>query len=283
MAQTPNLQAKLSYSKIPLIVTNKSDGLLYPQAVPKLEVQGVSKVFQHPGQSILALQNIDLHLMPGEFVCLVGPSGCGKSTLLNIIAGFVPASAGRVLVDGQSVTAPGVDRGMVFQSYSLYPWLTVASNVAFGLKLRRLSKAMIRQRVAYYLDVVGMSAHAKAYPHHLSGGMKQRVAIARALANEPEVLLMDEPFGALDAQTKEQMQQFLLSLWRGTDITVLMITHDLEEAIFLAQRIYVMGINPGHIKQEFNISLPKNRTLEIKFEPAFIQLKREIIHTLVST
>jgi len=245
-----------------------------------LQVQGLFKSFSQKGQTVTALQDIDLYLQPREFVCIVGASGCGKSTLLNIIAGLVQPCAGSVLVDGETVPGPGADRGMVFQSYTLYPWLTVAGNIAFGLKLRRLSRAEIKQRVSYYLDVVGLTKFAKAYPKQLSGGMKQRVAIARALANEPEVLLMDEPFGALDAQTKEQMQKFLLELWEQTHTTILMITHDLEEAVFLSQRIYVMSAHPGRIKQDFQVSLPEHRDLEMKLDPDFIQIKRTIIHAL---
>lgn len=243
-------------------------------------MQGLFKSFSQKGQTVTALQDIDLYLQPREFVCIVGASGCGKSTLLNIIAGLVQPCAGSVLVDGETVPGPGADRGMVFQSYTLYPWLTVAGNIAFGLKLRRLSRAEIKQRVSYYLDVVGLTKFAKAYPKQLSGGMKQRVAIARALANEPEVLLMDEPFGALDAQTKEQMQKFLLELWEQTHTTILMITHDLEEAVFLSQRIYVMSAHPGRIKQDFQVPLPEHRDLEMKLDPDFIQIKRTIIHAL---
>ncbi|MBC7972388.1 MAG: ABC transporter ATP-binding protein [Verrucomicrobia bacterium] len=245
-----------------------------------MQVQGLFKSFSQKGQTVTALQDIDLYLQPREFVCIVGASGCGKSTLLNIIAGLVQPCAGSVLVDGETVPGPGADRGMVFQSYTLYPWLTVAGNIAFGLKLRRLSRAEIKQRVSYYLDVVGLTKFAKAYPKQLSGGMKQRVAIARALANEPEVLLMDEPFGALDAQTKEQMQKFLLELWEQTHTTILMITHDLEEAVFLSQRIYVMSAHPGRIKQDFQVPLPEHRDLEMKLDPDFIQIKRTIIHAL---
>lgn len=243
-------------------------------------MQGLFKSFSQKGKTVTALQGIDLYLQPREFVCIVGASGCGKSTLLNIIAGLVQPCAGSVLVDGEAVPGPGADRGMVFQSYTLYPWLTVVGNIAFGLKLRRLSRAEIKQRVSYYLDVVGLTKFAKAYPKQLSGGMKQRVAIARALANEPEVLLMDEPFGALDAQTKEQMQKFLLELWEQTHTTILMITHDLEEAVFLSQRIYVMSAHPGRIKQDFHVPLPEHRDLEMKLDPDFIQIKRTIIHAL---
>ncbi len=225
----------------------------------------------------MALQNINLQVYPAEFVCIVGASGCGKSTLLNIIAGLTPPSSGQVLVDGESVPGPGPDRGMVFQHFSLFPWLTVADNIGFGLQLRRIPRKEMQQRIDYYLDVVDLTQFARAYPKQLSGGMKQRVAIARALANEPEVLLMDEPFGALDAQTKEQMQQFVLELWEKTRITVLTITHDVEEAIFLSQRIYVMSARPGQIKEEILVDLPAHRDLEIKLSPEFIEIKRRLI------
>lgn len=248
---------------------------------PKLEVREICKSYSNRGKELVVLEKINFQLDPREFVCLVGVSGCGKSTLLNIVAGLTAPSAGQVLVDGQAVTGrPGSDRGMVFQGYTLYPWLTVSQNIAFGLQLRKMSKAEQRERVAYYLNVVGLTQFAKAYPKQLSGGMKQRVAIARALANEPEVLLMDEPFGALDAQTKEQMQQFLLELWEQTHTTVLMITHDVEEAIFLSQRIYVMSSHPGRLQLEIPVNLPANRHLEIKLSSEFVEIKRQILHAL---
>lgn len=246
----------------------------------KLEVRNLFKSFASQGKQLMVLQNINLHVYPDEFVCLVGSSGCGKSTLLNIIAGFIAPSSGKVLVDGETVYAPGADRGMVFQTYSLFPWLTVEDNIGFGLELRGLPRKEKQERIAYYLHVVGLTQFAKAYPKQLSGGMKQRVAIARSLANEPEILLMDEPFGALDTQTKEQMQQFLLQLWEKTHTTFLMITHDVEEAIFLSQRIYVMSAHPGQIKEEINIILPRNRDLELKLTPEFIEIKRQIIQAL---
>lgn len=246
----------------------------------KLEVRGLSKSFVHQGGSMTVLEDINFQLSPRELVCLVGSSGCGKSTLLNIVAGLNHASSGSVLVDGHEVRGPGSDRGMVFQNYTLYPWLTVAQNIAFGLQLRKMPKAEQRDRVDYYLSVVGLSQFAKSYPKQLSGGMKQRVAIARALANEPAVLLMDEPFGALDAQTKEQMQQFLLELWEQTHVTVLMITHDVEEAIYLSQRIYVMSARPGRIKQEIPVGLPEHRDLEMKLSAEFVEIKRQILHAL---
>jgi NitT/TauT family transport system ATP-binding protein len=251
-----------------------------PAIDAKLEVRQLCKSFSVQGKPITVLENIRLQLFPREFVCLVGSSGCGKSTLLNIVAGLIPPSSGKVLVDGKVVTGPGSDRGMVFQNYTLYPWLTVAQNVAFGLKLQKMPKVQQRERVAYYLNVVGLSQFANAYPKQLSGGMKQRVAIARALANEPTVLLMDEPFGALDAQTKEQMQQFLLELWEKTHISILMITHDVEEAIFLSQRIYVMGAHPGRMKLEISVPLPEHRDLEMKLSSEFVDIKRQVLHTL---
>ncbi len=246
----------------------------------KLEVQDLSKSFVQPTGSMSVLEDINFQLFPREFVCLVGASGCGKSTLLNIVAGLAAPSAGTVLVDGRKVSGPGSDRGMVFQNYTLYPWLTVAQNIAFGLQLRKIPKVEQRDRVQYYLNVVGLTDFAKAYPKQLSGGMKQRVAIARALANEPAVLLMDEPFGALDAQTKEQMQQFLLELWEQTHVTVLMITHDVEEAIFLSQRVYVMSARPGRIKLEVPVTLPEHRNLEMKLSAEFVEIKRQILHAL---
>ncbi|MEG4025343.1 ABC transporter ATP-binding protein [Microcoleus sp. F6_B4] len=255
---------------------------LIPNSIAKLEVQNVCKSYAtRDKQKLTVLQEVNFQIFPREMVCLVGSSGCGKSTLLNIIAGLIPPSSGQVLVDGKLVTGrPGSDRGMVFQGYTLYPWLSVAQNVAFGLQFQKMPKAQQRDRVRYFLDVVGLWRFANSYPKQLSGGMKQRVGIARALANEPALLLMDEPFGALDAQTKEQMQQFLLELWEKTHVTVLMITHDVEEAIYLSQRVYVMDTHPGRIKLEIPISLPEHRDLDIKLSSKFVEIKRQIIHTL---
>ncbi|MCY7368222.1 MAG: ABC transporter ATP-binding protein [Chamaesiphon sp.] len=253
-----------------------------PHHLPKLEVKNVSKFYPvRSGQQLTAVEDINLKIFPREFICLVGASGCGKSTLLNIIAGLLPPSTGEVLVDGKSVTGrPGSDRGVVFQGYTLYPWLTVAQNVAFGLQFQQMTKIEQREQVRYFLNVVGLEKFANSYPKQLSGGMKQRVAIARALANEPTVLLMDEPFGALDAQTKEQMQEFLLELWGKTHVTVLMITHDVEEAIYLSQRIYVLSSHPGCIKREIPICLPEHRTLDIKLTPEFVEIKRQVLQTI---
>lgn len=248
------------------------------EKLPKLEVIQLSKTFKQ----LLVLQNINLQVARNELVCIVGASGCGKSTLLNIIAGLITPTSGQVLVEGDVVLGPGSDRGMIFQNYSLFPWLTVAENIGFGLQLRSVSKQEKTERIDYFLEVVGLGQFAKAYPKELSGGMKQRVAIARCLANEPEVLLMDEPFGALDAQTKEQMQQFLLQIWQQTHTTILMITHDVEEAIFLAQKVYIMTAHPGRIKQLFTIELPQVRHLDMKLSPEFIEIKKRTIHLLRS-
>jgi NitT/TauT family transport system ATP-binding protein len=245
-----------------------------------LEINQLHKQFKTKRGLLTALQDINLHIEEGEFVCAVGASGSGKSTLLRLIAGLDTPTAGEILVDGMRVTGPGSDRGMVFQSYTLYPWMSVAENVEFGLKLQGVSKAQRRQQAACYLEVVGLSTFAKALPKELSGGMKQRVAIARALASQPKILLMDEPFGALDAQTKEAMQQFLLEIWRSTSTTIFMITHDVEEAIFLSQRIYVLSARPGTIKQELQIQLPNKSNPQIKRHSQFQKYKDDIIKLL---
>jgi NitT/TauT family transport system ATP-binding protein len=271
------LETRFSYSSTESAVPIRDSS---PVAAPKLEVQKLSKTYPVHGKPMTVLQDIDLQLYPREFVSIVGASGCGKSTLLNVTAGLVAPCQGKVLVDGKPVIGPGSDRGMVFQHYTLYPWLTVAQNIAFGLQFRKMSKLEKQERVEYFLDVVGLTQFANAYPKQLSGGMKQRVAIARALANEPAVLLMDEPFGALDAQTKEQMQQFLQRLWQQTHITIMMITHDVEEAIFLSQRVYVMSARPGRIKSEITVDLPEQRDLDLKLAPEFVEIKRQVLREI---
>ncbi len=255
---------------------------LPPQPVrtePKLEIRNLVKLFGQGKEAVTAVDHVSLTLAPNEFSCIVGPSGCGKSTLLSIAAGLSKATSGEILVDGVPVPGPGADRGMVFQHYTLFPWLSVADNVAFGLQLKGTPKAEQKKIVAHYLDIVGLSDNAQAYPRSLSGGMKQRVAIARALANDPEVLLMDEPFGALDSQTKEQLQSFFHDLWEKTQITVLMITHDVEEAIFLSQRVHIMN-KTGKLSETLEIGLPVHRELDMKLTAEFLEYKRHIVLAL---
>ncbi|WP_440071753.1 ABC transporter ATP-binding protein [Streptosporangium sp. OZ121] len=222
------------------------------------------------------LDGIDLSMEPGEFVCVVGASGSGKSTLLSLIAGLTPASAGSISLDGAPVTGPGPERGLVFQSGALFPFLTVAENVAFGLRLLPISRADRERRVRWYLGEVGLSSLAGALPRQLSGGQRQRVAIARALACEPAVLLLDEPFGALDVQTKEDMQLFLREVWRDTGTTVLMVTHDVEEAVLLAQRVLVFACGPGRVAAEVPIGLPAYRALAVKRTSSFLGLRATV-------
>ena len=245
-----------------------------------LEISQLHKQFSTKKGTTVALKDINLYVETGEFVCVVGASGSGKSTLLRLIAGLDFPTGGEITVDGQKVTGPGADRGMVFQKYTLYPWMTVQKNVEFGLKLLNIAPQKRRETASYYLNIVGLTNYAQSLPKELSGGMKQRVAIARALATNPKILLMDEPFGALDIQTKETMQQFLLEIWRKTSCTILMITHDVREAVFLSQRIYVLSAQPGTVKQEFRIDLPSTRDYQIKRQPAFHQQVDEIVDLL---
>lgn len=247
-----------------------------------LNIGHLYKQFPTRKDPLLVLKDVNLSVQAGEFVCVVGASGSGKSTLLRIIAGLEMATAGEILVDRIPVTGPGCDRGMVFQSYTLYPWMSIADNVGFGLKLQGLTQAKRRSMVSYYLDMVGLSDFAHAYPKELSGGMKQRVAIARALACHPKILLLDEPFGALDIQTKEILQQFLLQIWRRTGTTILMITHDVEEAVFLSQRIYILTARPGTIQWEVQINFQGDRHYKIKRQPKFQQYKNDITDCLMN-
>lgn len=245
-----------------------------------LQVNSLYKQFKTRQGSIVALKDINLKIEQGEFICAVGASGSGKSTLLRLIAGLDMPTAGEIQVAGSRVTGPGPDRGMVFQQYTLYPWMNVAQNVEFGLKLQGVSIVHRRERVAHYLEVVGLSQFARALPKELSGGMQQRVAIARALASQPKILLMDEPFGALDAQTKETMQQFLLDLWSRTGTTILMITHDVEEAVFLSQRLYVLTSRPGTIKTELTLNSASDRTYHNKRSSTFQDCKETVLNLL---
>lgn len=223
----------------------------------------------------IALDNVDLEIAPGEFHTLVGPSGCGKSTILDLIAGLTKPTTGRVTVGGSTVTAPGPDRGVVFQQYTLLPWRTAAANVEFALEaVGGLNKAERRKRALEYLDLVGLAEFAHRYPRELSGGMKQRVAIARGLSYEPGVLLMDEPFGALDAQTRESLQEELVSIWERTGTTIVFITHDIDEAVFLGQRVSVMTGRPGRISKTYEIEL--DRSGDVRSSAAFASYRHEI-------
>jgi sulfonate transport system ATP-binding protein len=242
-----------------------------------VEIDRVTVVFGQGRKAHKAVEETSIRVEPGEFVCILGPSGCGKSTLLNSVAGYVTPNSGEVRVDGDVVTKPGPDRGMVFQQYSLFPWKTVKDNVAFGPKMAGQSAPAAESVANTFLEMVGLSRFANRYPAELSGGMQQRVGIARALANYPRVLLMDEPFGALDAQTRLMMQESLLNIWNEFGTTVLFITHDIDEAIFLADRVLIMSASPGRIIADFKVDLPRPRVPEVTAEPAFAELKRQCI------
>jgi NitT/TauT family transport system ATP-binding protein len=230
--------------------------------------------------SVLALSDISLHVERNEFCVIVGPSGCGKSSLLYLIAGLEERTSGAIKVGTRLIDEPGPDRGMVFQAYTLFPWLTVAQNVEYGPKRKGIPAAQRKEIVDFYLSEIGLSKFAGHYPSQLSGGMKQRVAIARALANDPEVLLMDEPFGALDSQTRHAMQKLLLRVWEHAKKTVLFVTHDIDEAIVLADRVLVMSGRPGVIKKEIRVDFPRPRSIDLALEPDFIARKREILDLL---
>ncbi|MGI4940860.1 MAG: ABC transporter ATP-binding protein [Janthinobacterium lividum] len=236
----------------------------------KIEVRGVTKQFV-PGT--LALDRIDLALTQNSFTCLLGPSGCGKSTLLGMIAGFIAPTTGQVLVDGVPIVGAGADRGVVFQEYALFPWRTAAQNVAFGPMIRRMPAARQAEISNHYLALVGLAGHGAKFPSELSGGMKQRVAIARALANNPSVLLMDEPFGALDAQTREILQEEMLRIWEQDRKTVVFVTHSISESVFLADRIVVMATRPGAVREVFDVAMPHPRD---RGTPEFVALERRI-------
>ena len=245
-------------------------------------IEDVSVVFGAGADAHTAVESTQLEVQPGEFLCILGPSGCGKSTLLNSVAGFVQPSSGTVAVDGAPVTGPGPERGMVFQQYSLMPWKTVRDNVAFGQLLAGQSKSEA-QSIAYtFLNMVGLTRFAKHYPAELSGGMQQRVGIARALANYPSVLLMDEPFGALDAQTRLMMQENLLRIWEDFGTTVMFVTHDVDEAVFLADRVVIMSAAPGRIIDDFRVDIPRPRTTDITTDDTYIQLKRRCMDRIRS-
>jgi len=243
-----------------------------------ISVQGVHKVFESGGQEVHALKAIDLEIPRGEFVCLLGPSGCGKSTLLNAVAGFSLPSSGTITVEGTPITEPGPDRGMVFQEYALFPWMTVAQNIAFGLQIKGQTKPAIQEKVESLLAMLHLEDFRHRYPKDLSGGMRQRVAIARVLAIDSPIMLMDEPFGALDALTRRNLQDELLRLWVELKKTILFVTHSIEEALYLADRTVVMTYRPGTIKRDLAIDLPRPRDVA---SPAFNALKKELSQLLM--
>ena len=246
-----------------------------------LEVANMGRTFESSKGLVHALQNINFAVHRRELVCVIGQSGCGKSTLIRILAGLDQPTSGEVLSDGEPVTGPGKDRGMVFQGYTLFPWLTVKKNVMFGPAMEGRKGPTAESEALQWIEMVGLEKFADSYPNELSGGMKQRVAIARAMANQPRILLMDEPFGALDAQTRAQMQQHLLQIWGAVDATILFITHDLEEAVLLADRILVLGAEPSRVVEVIEVPVPRPRTLSQCLSPAFLATKKrleELIH-----
>ena len=247
----------------------------------RLQAIDLTKIFDDGKKGpVTAIDHVNLEVKDGEFVMIVGPSGCGKTTLINILGGLNTATSGEVLLDGKSVEGPGADRGMVFQGYSLFPWLTVQKNVEFGLKMKKMPKAQRAAQAKKFIDLVGLTGFENALPKQLSGGMKQRVAIARTLANEPEILLMDEPFGALDAQTRVVMQELLADISQKTKTTILFITHDIDEAVLLGDRIYVMSRRPGTIREVLDVNIPGVRSHESLVLPEFLETKKKIMDML---
>lgn len=245
-----------------------------------LELINVSKSFQTKKGEIQALSPVNLTIKDGTFVTILGPSGCGKSTLIRIVAGLETATTGEVKIGGQTVTGPGADRGMVFQNYTLFPWLNVEQNIAFGLELKNTPKAEIRDKVDQYLEFIGLKNFRYHFPEQLSGGMKQRVAIARALINDPQILLMDEPFGALDAQTRIIMQEVLQDIWQQTKKTVIFITHDVDEAVFLGDQVFVMTAMPGTLKHMEPVTYPRPRKFELKMEVDFMKQSSKLLEMI---
>ncbi len=241
-----------------------------------LEIDRVGKIFRSASRTITAIEEVSFSVYRKEFVSVIGPSGCGKSTMIRILAGLEESTKGEVRLDGMRVEGPGRERGMVFQGYTLFPWLTVRENVMFGPGLRGITGQDAIKKADAWLDVVGLSHVSEHYPSQLSGGMKQRVAIARALANEPRILLMDEPFGALDAQTRAGMQSHLLRIWDAEDLTVLFITHDLDEAVYLSDRIVVLAANPGRIAEVIEVPLPRPRDRSLLLSPEFLATKQRL-------
>ena len=253
------------------------DGEVTVEGVPRLEVRGASLWFDRDdGSKLEVIESANLTVLKGEFLVILGPSGCGKSTLLRIIAGLTEPTVGQVLVDGVEVCGPDRDRAMVFQAYTSFPWLTVVENVEFGLKLAGLPKAEVREKARHCLELVGLTDFADSFPRDLSGGMKQRVAIARTIAVEPKVLLMDEPFGALDAQTRWSMQELMIRLSSDDETTIIFVTHDIEEAVFLGNRIYISSVRPSKLHEEVPVPFSE-RTLDLKTTEAFRRIEEEVL------
>ena len=252
-------------------------------ASSKILAEHIDKIYTSGKKSTKAIEDASIDIQDNDFVCIVGPSGCRKSTLLRMLAGLDFPTSGNIIVNDRKVTGPGPDRGMVFQTYTLFPWMSVEDNIKFGLKLKNMPKDKQEEIAKRYLKIIGLEKFAKSYPKELSGGMKQRVAIARALANQPEVLLMDEPFGALDPHTKSMMQLLMREIWEKEHPTVVFITHDIDEAVFLANKIYVMSARPGKIMKEVNVYLPHKRTLELKDSTEFIKIRKDINSLLYSS
>ncbi len=250
----------------------------------KISARNVSKKYtiKRSGKEFLAAEDVTLDINEGEFICIVGPSGCGKSTFLQMVAGLETVSGGALLVDGKPVTGPGADRGMVFQSYALFPWRTVLQNIEFGLEIKGMAAAERREVALRAAHTVGLKGFENSYPRELSGGMKQRVGIARALANEPSIILLDEPFAALDAQTREMLQEELLTIWREQKRTILFITHSVQEAVYLSTRIAIMSARPGRIKRIIDVDLPYPRDITSPafgalMKPVYAELKEEVL------
>ena len=241
-----------------------------------LEAKKLTQSFKHGKTERTILNQLDLKIHKREFICVIGPSGCGKSTFSRIVAGLDPYSSGELLVDGQAIEGPSPERGMVFQGYTLFPWKTVKENVMFGPLMKGARNASAESGAREWIDIIGLEKYQDQYPHQLSGGMKQRVAIARALVNEPKILLMDEPFGALDPHTRQKMQKHLMDLWQNIDITIIFVTHDMDEAILLADRIVALKANPGEIKEIIEVDLPRPRNPELMLSPEFKQLRERV-------
>lgn len=270
--------------KTPKLVFSQHEAMLAEARQRKgrgrIQVEDVSIIFGSGAERNVAVDDAQLNIEPGEFVCLLGPSGCGKSTLLNSVAGFVQPSEGRITLDGKKVDSPSPERGMVFQQHSLFPWKTVRQNVAFGPLMAGASDKEASSTARTFLEIVGLAAYGNHFPSMLSGGMQQRVGIARALANYPSVLLMDEPFGALDAQTRSMMQESLLDLWEEFGTTVLFVTHDIDEAVYLADRVVVMSASPGRLIADIRVTLPRPRPVDIVTEPEFMAIKKRCMELI---